>query len=123
MVIAAVTYNRAGDQHHGTDGAPQNGNGQDRRRGSTGRTNEGDTRGKKRVNHMKKIGIAGVVLGGMIGGLLGLAAPAEAIAAPTVVSGTDIASGIDHHAWLDQIRPKVNVPNVDTTVRHSEDRR
>ena len=39
---------------------------------------------------------------------------------PTVVaSATDIATGIDHHAWLDQIQPNVNVPKVDTTVRHS----
>jgi hypothetical protein len=36
-----------------------------------------------------------------------------------VVSGTDIASGVDGQSWLDQIRPKV----MDTTVRQSGDRR
>ena len=69
---------------------------------------------------MKKSGLATVVASGMIAGLLGLAAPAQAVAAPTAVaSATDIATGIDRHVWLDQIQPKVNVPKVDTTVRHS----
>jgi hypothetical protein len=72
---------------------------------------------------MKKFGFATVVASGLIAGILGLAAPAQAlpaVPAPTVVASvTDIPAGIDHHSWLDQIGPHVNVPKVDTTVHQS----
>ena len=63
---------------------------------------------------MKKIGMAAVVAGGLAAAALGLSSPAQAIASgePKV--------GIDHLDWLDDIRPKVNVPNADTNVKHRE---
>ncbi len=70
---------------------------------------------------MKKFGFATVVASGLVAVLLGLAAPAQAVAsadAPRVLaSATDIPTGIDHRVWLDQIGPHVNVPRVDTSVR------
>jgi hypothetical protein len=71
---------------------------------------------------MKKFGFATVVVSGLAAAILGLAGPAQAVpaaGAPTALaSATAIApTGIDHHAWLDDIQPKVNVPNVDTSVR------
>jgi hypothetical protein len=52
--------------------------------------------------------------------ILGLAVPTQAVSgadAPTVLeSATHIPTGIDHNSWLDQIRPRVNVPQVDTSV-------
>jgi len=35
------------------------------------------------------------------------------------VSPSIITTGIDHHTWLDQIGPSVNVPQVDTSVHQS----
>ncbi len=70
---------------------------------------------------MKKFGFATVVASGLVAAILGLAAPAQAVSAgdaPTVLaSATQIPTGIDHHVWLDQIGPHVNVPQVDTGVR------
>jgi hypothetical protein len=67
---------------------------------------------------MKKFGFATVVASGLVAGVLGFAAPAaQADAAP--VSPTLISTGIDHHTWLDQIGPNVNVPQVDTSVHQS----
>ncbi|WP_299558025.1 hypothetical protein [uncultured Mycolicibacterium sp.] len=50
---------------------------------------------------------------------LGLAAPVAAAPAPAPSAPVirDIGTDIVHHEWLDRIRPKVNVPQVDTTVR------
>jgi hypothetical protein len=64
------------------------------------------------------------VVSGLVAAILGLAAPAQAVTAadaPIILASvTDIApTGIDHHAWLDDIRPHVNVPKVDTTVQQS----
>jgi hypothetical protein len=67
---------------------------------------------------MKKFGFATIIAGGLTAAALGFTAPA-AIAAPVDLSGTTISAGIDHHAWLDQITPTVNVPQVDTTVHQS----
>ena len=67
---------------------------------------------------MKKFGFATVMASGLIAGVLGVAAPA-AQAAVGPVSSTTIPADIDHHAWLDQIQPHVNVPQVDTTVHQS----
>jgi hypothetical protein len=70
---------------------------------------------------MKKFGFAAVVTSGLVAAILGLAAPAQAVTgadAPRVLaSATDIPTGIDHHLWLDQIGPHVNVPQLDTSVR------
>ena len=70
---------------------------------------------------MKKIGFATVVTSGLAAAILGLAVPARAVSAanvpPVLASAPEIKIGIDHHVWLDQIRPHVNVPQVDTGVR------
>jgi hypothetical protein len=73
---------------------------------------------------MKKIGFATVAATGLVATILGLAAPAQAASAsdaPAVLhAATETKIGIDHLNWLDDIRPTVNVPNVDTTVQHRE---
>jgi hypothetical protein len=72
---------------------------------------------------MKKFGFATVVASGLVAAILGLAAPAQAVAAadaPTVLaSATDIPTDLGHHAWIDQIGPVVSVPHVDTSVHQS----
>jgi hypothetical protein len=67
---------------------------------------------------MKKFGFATVIASGLIAGVLGVTAPA-AQAAVGPETSTTISAGVDHHVWLDQIGPKVNVPQVDTTVHQS----
>jgi hypothetical protein len=66
---------------------------------------------------MKKFGFATIIASGLIAGVLGLAAPAQADVAP--VAPSLITTGIDHHTWLDQIGPNVHVPQVDTSVHQS----
>jgi hypothetical protein len=70
---------------------------------------------------MKKIGFATVLASGLAAAILGLAAPVQAVTvadAPAVLPlATAISAGIDHHVWLDQIGPHVDVPQVDTSVR------
>ncbi len=72
---------------------------------------------------MKNLGFATVITSGLVAAILGLAGPAQAATlaeAPTAVaSATNIPTGIDHHAWLDDIQPHVRVPHVDTSVRQS----
>lgn len=67
---------------------------------------------------MKKFGIAVIAASALGTGLLGLAGQAQA-AVPAATSSTAISTGVDHLGWLDQIQPKVNVPSVDNSVRHS----
>jgi hypothetical protein len=67
---------------------------------------------------MKKFGFATIIASGLAAGVLGFAAPA-AQAAVGPVSATTISAGVDHHVWLDQIGPSVNVPKVDTAVHQS----
>ena len=67
---------------------------------------------------MKKFGFATVMASGLAAGILGVTAPA-AQAAVAPVSSTTISVGVDHHVWLDQVGPQVNVPKVDTTVHQS----
>jgi hypothetical protein len=67
---------------------------------------------------MKKFGFAVIAASALGTGLLGLAGQAQA-AIPAAASSTVISTGVDHLGWLDQIQPKVNVPSVDNTVRHS----
>jgi hypothetical protein len=70
---------------------------------------------------MKKIGFATLVSSGLVAAILGLAAPALAVTPGQgqrvleLVADTKI--GVDHLEWLDDIRPKVNVPIVDTSVQ------
>lgn len=66
---------------------------------------------------MNKFAFATAIVGGMVAGVIGLAAPAQANPAPA--ASETISAGVDHLNWLDQIQPKPNVPKVDTTVRHS----
>lgn len=72
---------------------------------------------------MKNLGFATVIASGLAAAIMGLAAPASAAVTdvPTAAAGPAliIPAGIDHHSWLDQIAPKVNVPKVDNTVQHS----
>jgi hypothetical protein len=51
---------------------------------------------------MKKFGFASIAAAGLIAGILGAAAPAQA--------------DIGHHNWVHDIQPKVNVPQVDMTA-------
>ncbi|HET6737193.1 hypothetical protein [Mycobacterium sp.] len=60
---------------------------------------------------MKKFGFATIAASGLAAAFLGLAGPAQA------ASLVDAPTGIDHHQWVQDIQPKVNVPMVDTTVR------
>jgi len=67
---------------------------------------------------MNKFGFATIIASGLAAGVLGFAAPA-AQAAVAPFSPATISAGVDHHVWLDQIGPNVNVPKVDTTVHQS----
>ena len=72
---------------------------------------------------MKKIELAAVVAGGMAAAILGLGSPAQAAPggdATAVLHAAETKVGIDHLDGLDDIRPKVNVPNVDPSVKHRE---
>ena len=70
---------------------------------------------------MKKIGTAIVVLTGLAAAILGLAAPAPATASsPVLDSAFETKIGVDHLDWLDDMRPKVNVPIADPSVQHRE---
>ena len=67
---------------------------------------------------MNNIGFTTIIAGALAAAFLGFAAPAANAAPPASVDAT-ISAGIDHHSWLDDIRPTVNVPQVDTTVHQS----
>ena len=60
-------------------------------------------------------------IGHLVAAILGLAGPPQAVSgadAPTVLaSAMHLPTGIDHKSSLDQIRPRTNVPQVDTSVR------
>ena len=72
---------------------------------------------------MKKFGFATIAATGLAAAILGLAAPAQAVTnaeAPTVMNASlSVPAGVDHLDWLNDIKPKVNVPHVDTSVRNS----
>src|SRR5260370_1677104 len=70
------------------------------------------------VTTMKTFVFATIIASGLVAGALGIAAPA-AQAAVEPVSSTTISAGVDHHVWLDQIGPQVNVPKVDNSVHQS----
>lgn len=60
---------------------------------------------------MKKFGFATIAATGLAAAVLGFAAPAQA--APAFPVPTDVG----HNEWVHDIQPKVNVPQVDTSVR------
>ncbi len=70
---------------------------------------------------MKKLGFATIAGTGLAAAVLGFAAPAQAatgVEAPTAVtSSIEIPTTISHHDWVHDIQPKVNVPQVDTSVQ------
>lgn len=70
---------------------------------------------------MKNFGFAVVTTSALAAAILGLATPASATASsPALTSVIETQSGVDHLDWLDDIRPKVNIPTVDTSVQHRE---
>jgi ABC-type glycerol-3-phosphate transport system substrate-binding protein len=69
---------------------------------------------------MKKFGFAAVVASGLAAAVLGFAAPAQASDELTVpVYPAAHSTGVDHLDWLNDLQPKVNVPQVDTGVHQS----
>jgi hypothetical protein len=69
---------------------------------------------------MKKFGFATIAASGLAAAILGLAAPAQAVPGATApIVSASVPTGVDHLDWLDDIQPKVNVPQVDTSVRQS----
>ena len=67
---------------------------------------------------MKSTEFAAVATAGLATALLGLASPAQASTIAQALQ-TTIATGVDHLDWLNDIQPKVNVPQVDNSVHHS----
>jgi hypothetical protein len=72
---------------------------------------------------MTKFGFATIAATGFAAAIVGLAAPAQAVASAetpsTTLASLSVPAGIDHLDWLNDIQPRANVPHVDTTVRHS----
>lgn len=72
---------------------------------------------------MKKFGAATMIASGVVGAVMGLAAPAAAATSdqtPASVSSVSIAA--DHHRnwiWIFPIQPRVHVPHVSTEVHQS----
>ncbi len=66
---------------------------------------------------MKKIIAANVLISGLAVAVLGLAAPAQTAPPANLlpVSASEFKVGVDHLHWLDDIRPKVKVPRVDSS--------
>jgi hypothetical protein len=66
-----------------------------------------------------------ITAAGLAAAIVGLAAPAQAAVITVAPSTTttqvslSVPAGVDHLDWLNDIQPKVNVPKVDTSVRHS----
>jgi hypothetical protein len=72
---------------------------------------------EKKETPVNKIKLAAVA-GGLAAAILGLAPAAQAVQGGNAAPEAKI--GIDHLDWLDDISPKVMVPNVDTSVQHRE---
>jgi hypothetical protein len=83
--------------------------------------NRSDPREKERSEiEMKNFVFAAVVASGLAAVALGFAGPAQASDEVTVpVTPTGYPSGVDHLDWLNDIQPKVNIPQVDTSVHQS----
>src|SRR5262245_36702847 len=80
------------------------------------------TNNERSRHKMKKIGFATLVSSGLIVAILGLGVPPALAVTPgdgqrvlELVAETKM--GVDHLEWLNDIRPKVNVPMVDTSVQ------
>jgi hypothetical protein len=58
---------------------------------------------------MKKFGFATIAATAFTAALVGLAAPAQATTVAEPVSPS-FSTGIDHHAWLDDIQQQVKTP-------------
>jgi hypothetical protein len=69
---------------------------------------------------MKNLGFAAVIAGGLTAAVLGFAGPALAAtpSLPIATSSIIVPAGIDHHTWINDITPHVNVPQVDTSVHN-----
>jgi hypothetical protein len=67
---------------------------------------------------MKKLGFAAIAASGLAAAIVGLAAPATALAEAPATAVT-ISQGIDHTTWLNDITQTAKVPSVDTTVQQS----
>jgi hypothetical protein len=72
---------------------------------------------------MKQLGFAALVASGLAAAVLGLAVPGQAVTPDAGHHVLELLSepkgGVDHLNWLDDISPKVTVPQVDTTVQQS----
>ncbi len=68
---------------------------------------------------MKNLGFAAIIASGLTAAVLGLAGPAQAAVTDAPATLTSIATGVDHNAWINDIRPEVHVPQVDTSVQQS----
>ena len=66
----------------------------------------------------KELGIAAIAASGLAAILLSLGGPVQASTTALAPTAT-IATGIEHHHFIEDFQPTVNVPKVDTTVRHS----
>lgn len=69
---------------------------------------------------MKKFGFVAAVASGLAAAVVGVASPIQATAsadALPVLPLPGYSTGVDHHQWIDRVHYRVNVPQVDTTVR------
>jgi hypothetical protein len=77
----------------------------------------------KEVILMNKFGLATLIAGGLIGVVVGLAAPGEAATTNQLragpISSTAIPTDLSDLAWINQIQPRVHVPHVSTQVHQS----
>ena len=73
---------------------------------------------------MKKFGFAAIAATGLTAAIFGLAAPAQAadVIVPPRTAVTTTSTDLDHIGWINDIQPKVNVPQVDTSPRHHGNR-
>jgi hypothetical protein len=70
---------------------------------------------------MKNLGFAAVIAGGLTAAVLGFAGPAQAAIQTVPAASTStviVPAGIDHQTWINDITPRVNVPQVDTSVHN-----
>jgi hypothetical protein len=72
---------------------------------------------EKKETPVNTIKLAAAVVG-LAAAILGFAPAAQAVEGGGAAQ--EVKIGIDHLDWLDDIRPKVSVPNVDSSVKHRE---
>jgi hypothetical protein len=75
------------------------------------------------VIDMKRFGFATLIGSGLVGAVVGLAAPAQAGTIDQlpagVTSSTVIATDLSDWYWINQIQPRAHVPHVSTQVHQS----